>query len=188
MANICTFGIEVIGDPCQVQALKQFVERGVEKIPEAQFEKYVLRIDQLYHDLQEGDHEFIWLDDSQPGLPNEKVFVDADGLFWFNSDRSRMMLHGTSKWAPPGALVERLSRAYPDLAFTFGGTTEHEISENWTCKGGVSKCEWYVQQDILADKEMWHVRDGKPVRPLVWIDTAQEEPTAMEGKRNDIIH
>jgi hypothetical protein len=187
MANICRFGVEVIGDPRQVQALKQFVERGVKEIPEAQFEKHVLRIDQPYHDLQEGDHEFVWLDDSNPCPPNNNEFAKADGAFWFNPEHNRMRLHGTSKWAPPGALVERLSRAYPDLVFVYGGTTEHEVSEQWTCKGGVSKCDWYFQEDIQADKIRWHVRDGKPVRPLEWIDADQEELTALEAKANDIV-
>lgn len=66
--------------------------------------------------------------------------------------------------------MERLSSTFPDLNFTYGGTTEHTLSESWSCKCGVSKCEWAVEQDIQAEKEMWHVRDGQPVRAPEWID------------------
>jgi hypothetical protein len=186
MADICTFGVEVSGDSRQVQALKEYVERGVVALPDANYEKYILRIDLLYDDLQDEEHEFIWLDNSTP-CPKNDQFAEAEGPFWFTTDRRRMVLHGTAKWAPPGPLVERLSRAFPDLDFTYGGTTEHTVSEHWTCKAGVSKCEWYVEQDIQADKEKWHVRDGQPVRPLEWIDADQEDITALEAKANELM-
>lgn len=186
MANICTFGIEATGEPCQLQALMDFVKQGVEELETPRNEKYILKIDLLYDDLQDDEHKSIWLDEGAP-RPNDDVFILAEGAFRLSTDRSRILLHGASKWAPPGPLVKRLSKAYPDVTFNYGGTTEHELSEGWTCQGGVSICDYYVVLDIQNEKEMWHIRDGKAVLPLERTGGDEEELPELEARANDIV-
>lgn len=84
----------------------------------------------------------------------------------------KLRLSGNCRWCPPYALVDRLSHAFPDLEFVYGGTTEHTLFERWSAKAG-DHCE--LDRHLFRwEGRVIFVEDGQELEPA-WLDPRDEE-------------
>jgi hypothetical protein len=162
MANVCDYFISTGGeDVIATWRVKALLAPALEHVPGGFYGDYVLRLDVLFPDLDEHEHSWIALNSARPS--RGKVQIE-DGIFSFGADGS-LHMSGASKWEPPIAFVERLSRLFPGLTFEVGGTTEHEFYERWECREGVSKRIDAWMDHFTEGRRVVYARDGVEYDP-----------------------
>jgi hypothetical protein len=150
MANVCSFRLTITVPKPTLNELKAFLTPAIEECPGGYYGECVLILDKLWPDLdKDSEHQFVGLDH-----PITQPKVQKTGMH-------RLTLDGASKWCPPFALLERLTRQYPDLEFRLGATTEHEQHEVWTAKNGKLAAIEMSLDAIREQLVVFFVRDGK---------------------------
>jgi hypothetical protein len=169
MSSICNFFIVVEGAEGRVRELKEFIKTAID------FNKYgsgnhLLNVFRLCPDAAEDEERF--LDLSRPWRPKPGARMEDD-CFCFAPDDSGFSFHGESTYGPPFFFVERLSKQFSDLEFKFGGTTDNEFYEEYTCKDGATRLLHASQPRIDYD--------GDEIRFIYCEDGVELDPPHVVG-------
>ena len=160
MPSAADYDVTVIGDESKLRELKGSLLTAIEECPGggAGWGRFNLLINRLFPDV-DGEREHTWIAINDERVSGEPIIGPM--VHSAETGMHRLFFQGTSKWTLPFGLVSRLSKRFPDLEFRFGGTIEHELSEDWIAKDGDVTRTSLIFQLIQNQLVVFFVRDGK---------------------------